>query len=143
MTYLGASIVVSLVLHDFPRPQREGCLCLLQGMYTPTYFYYTYAYNKYYFITFKSIILKCFTRPCHGYLTKRLQNVGRRFKETNIALDVVGFSLEDQEFDQLKTECLRSFVAAANNKDNNCHFARVPLDSSSVCDILVRFVPTF
>ena len=136
MTYLRASTILCLALHDFPKARREGCLCLLQGMYTP-------AYNKYYFITFKSIILECFSRPCPGYLTESILEHGKFLKEMDIALDVVSFAHKDQEFDALKTKCLRSFVAAANNKDNNSHFARVPRDSSSVCDILVRFVPTF
>ncbi|GJU80003.1 26S proteasome non-ATPase regulatory subunit 4 [Tanacetum coccineum] len=65
--------------------------------------------------------------PCHGYLTEYILKIGKRLKENNIALDVVSFPHQDQEFDALKTITLRSFVAAANiNKDNNSHFPRVP-----------------
>ncbi|GJY78021.1 26S proteasome non-ATPase regulatory subunit 4, partial [Tanacetum coccineum] len=77
-------------------------------------------------------------RPCHGYLTEYILKIGKRLKENNIALDVVSFPHQDQEFDALKTITLRSFVAAANNnKDNNSHFPRVPRHSS-VRKILVR-----
>ncbi|GKA45003.1 26S proteasome non-ATPase regulatory subunit 4 [Tanacetum coccineum] len=76
--------------------------------------------------------------PCHGYLTEYILKIGKRLKENNIALDVVSFPHQDQEFDALKTITLRSFVAAANNnKDNNSHFPRVPRHSS-VRKILVR-----
>ncbi|GKA83328.1 26S proteasome non-ATPase regulatory subunit 4 [Tanacetum coccineum] len=75
--------------------------------------------------------------PCHGYLTEYILKIGKRLKVNNIALDVVSFPHKDQEFDALKTITLRSFVAAANNKDNNSHFARVPCHSS-VQKILVK-----
>ncbi|GKD19318.1 26S proteasome non-ATPase regulatory subunit 4 [Tanacetum coccineum] len=64
------------------------------------------------------------SRPCHGYLTEYILKIGKRLKVNNIALDVVSFPHKDQEFDALKTITLRSFVAAANNKDNNSHFCR-------------------
>nr|GEV29715.1 NB-ARC domains-containing protein [Tanacetum cinerariifolium] len=63
--------------------------------------------------------------PCHGYLTEYFLKFGKCLKEKNIALDVVSFAHEDQEFNALKTKTLRSTVAAAN-KNNNSHFARVP-----------------
>lgn len=78
--------------------------------------------------------------PCHGYLTEYVLKIGKNLKEMNVALDVVSLAHEDQEFDALKTICLRSFVAsAANSKDHKSHFAHVPRhsSSSSVLDILV------
>ncbi|GJW39990.1 26S proteasome non-ATPase regulatory subunit 4 homolog isoform X2 [Tanacetum coccineum] len=73
-----------------------------------------------------------------GYLLDLLLDFGQHLKKIDIALDVVSFEDEDQEFDAYKTKCLRSFVAAAN-RANNSHFARVPRhsSSSSVRDILV------
>ena len=71
---------------------------------------------------------------------KYILKIGKRLKEKNVALDVVSFADEDQEFDTYKTQCLEAFVATAN-KDNNSHFARVPRHSS-VREILVRFIPT-
>ncbi|GKB43102.1 26S proteasome non-ATPase regulatory subunit 4 homolog isoform X2, partial [Tanacetum coccineum] len=65
-----------------------------------------------------------------GYLMDLLLDIGKHFKERDIALDVVSFEDEDQEFDSYKTKRLRSFVAAAN-RANNSHFARVPRHSSS------------
>ncbi|GJT82886.1 transposon ty3-G gag-pol polyprotein [Tanacetum coccineum] len=68
-------------------------------------------------------------------MTDHILKIGKRLKENNIALDVVSFPHQDQEFDALKTINLRSFVAAADN-NNNSHFARLPLHSS-VIEILV------
>ncbi|GKC03884.1 26S proteasome non-ATPase regulatory subunit 4, partial [Tanacetum coccineum] len=62
---------------------------------------------------------------------KRLEMIGKRLKENNVAVDVVSLGKQRQE----RWEKLEAFVAAVNNKDNS----RIVLveEVSSICDALL------